>query len=90
MAKQSTFSYKNYFRPTPEGLQRFFLGMKTIVMAGAGGVLISGNPFWSTIILFFGAFLDELAKFFGHIAEDQEKVTVTGDNLTVIKADVPK
>lgn len=69
----SSFSYKNYFKPSPENIQRLVLALKTIIIAAAGTTWANGNPHYAAGILIAGAVLDEIAKFFAQVAEDEKK-----------------
>jgi hypothetical protein len=76
--EQATFKWGNYLRATPANLQFLALGLKSILVTVAGATFFSGNEKAGFYILLFGAVLDELSKFFGHVNEEAMKsVTVT-------------
>lgn len=73
-----TFSWKNYFKPTPANLEYFAVKLRLIVSAVAGStVLLDANrwvPFWIIVV---GAVLDVLKDFFARAGQDyDEKVLV--------------
>lgn len=74
-----TFSWKNYFRPTPKNLENFASSARRIVAVIAGTTIIMESSRWVPFgILLAGAVLDELKNFFAHAAEgDQEEVVIT-------------
>lgn len=85
-----TFSWKNYFRPTPKNLENFASSARRIVAVIAGTTIIMESSRWVPFgILLAGAILDELKNFFAHAAEgDQEVVSISypenvADQVTV-------
>lgn len=76
---KTTFSWKNYTRPTPRNLEYIATSLRRIVAVIAGTTLVVDANHWVTFsILLGGAILDELKNFFAHAAEGaQEEVTIT-------------
>lgn len=74
-----TFSWRNYFRPTPKNLENFASSARRIVAVIAGTTIIMESSRWVPFgILLAGAVLDELKNFFAHAAEgDREVVSVS-------------
>lgn len=69
------FSYRNYFKPTPENLQYISISIRSIIGSIAGTTLIMEANKWVTFgILLSGFILDELIKFFGHVSEESKRV----------------
>lgn len=69
------FSYRNYFKPTPENLQYISMSLRSIIGAIAGTTLVMEASKWVTGgILVSGFILDELIKFFGHVSEESKRV----------------
>jgi len=69
------FSYRNYFKPTPENLQYISMSMRSIIGSIAGTTLIMEANKWITFgVLLSGFILDELIKFFGHVSDDSKRV----------------
>lgn len=71
-----TFHYKNYFRPTPKNIQQLLLSLKAVVGAVAITTFATQSATVGFWILLGGALLDELAKFFGRVAEESDKEVV--------------
>lgn len=78
--KTPPFSWRNYFSPTPQNLQYAVEILHGGVVLIATTTAIQGNPYWSTIIMLGGYFLDKLSKFFGKVAKDA---------MTTIEVTVP-
>lgn len=76
---KTSFSWKNYTRPTPRNLEYIATSLRRIIAVIAGTTLVVDANHWVTFsILLGGAVLDELKNFFAHAAEGtQEEVTVT-------------
>lgn len=74
-----SFSWKNYFKPTPRNLEYMATSMRRIVAVIAGTTIVVDSNHWITFsIILVGAVLDELKNFFAHAAEGaQEEVTIT-------------
>lgn len=74
-----TFSWKNYFRPTPKNLEAFSAMVRRIISVIAGTTIIMESSRWVPFgILLAGAVMDELKNFFAHVAEgDREVVSVS-------------
>jgi hypothetical protein len=73
--KDVKFSWRNYFRPTPDNLQYISVSMRSIIGSIAGTTLIMEANKWITFgILLSGFILDELIKFFGHVKDDAKRV----------------
>ncbi len=70
MPTKTTWSYKNYLKPTPDNIQYLVTALKTILLAVSGTVLANGNPVMAFWIMVGGAVLDELSKFFARVAHD--------------------
>lgn len=69
------FSWRNYFRPTPDNLQYISVSLRSIIGSIAGTTLIMEANKWVTFgILLSGFVLDELIKFFGHVKDDSKRV----------------
>jgi hypothetical protein len=92
IAPNTTFSWKNYTRPTPRNLLALAAAMRRIVLLMTGSAVIMEANKWIPIgILLLGGFLDELKNFFAMVEEDQ-KVEVaeaefpSGDQVTLIKS----
>lgn len=92
-----TFSWRNYFRPTPKNLENFASSARRIVAVIAGTTIIMESSRWVPFgILLAGAVLDELKNFFAHAAEgEQEVVSVTypeeiADQVTIKTETKPK
>ena len=81
------FSYRNYFKPTPENLQYISMSLRSIIGAIAGTTLMmEANKFVTGSILVSGFILDELIKFFGHVSEESKRViSVEVDSDTDVK-----
>lgn len=87
---KTSFSWKNYTRPTPRNLEYIATSLRRIIAVIAGTTLVVDSNHWITFsIILGGAILDELKNFFAHAAEgDQETVSVTfpasmSDNVEV-------
>lgn len=76
---KTSFSWKNYTRPTPRNLEYVATSLRRIIAVIAGSTLIADANHWVTFsIILGGAVLDELKNFFAHAAEgDQDTVSVT-------------
>lgn len=76
---KTSFSWKNYTRPTPRNLEYIATSLRRLIAVVAGTTLVVDSNHWITFgIILGGAILDELKNFFAHAAEgDQEEVTVT-------------
>lgn len=95
----TSFSWKNYTRPTPKNLLGLAAAMRRLVAVIAGTSIVMEANMWVPLsVLMAGAFLDEAKNFFATIVEDQ-KVEVaeaefpSGEQVTIIKTateDEPK
>lgn len=76
---KTTFSWKNYAKPTPRNLEYIATSLRRIVAVIAGTTIVVDASHWVTFsIILTGALLDELKNFFAHAAEGaQEEVTIT-------------
>lgn len=76
---KTSFSWKNYTKPTPKNLEYIAGAMRRLVAVVTGFSIIMEANEWVPIgVIMFGALLDELKNFFAHASEgDQESVTVT-------------
>ena len=73
MPEKTTFSWKNYFKPTPDNLTYLASSLKGITIVIAGSAWASGNPHIGMIVMVTGAVLDELAKFFAKVSQDMKE-----------------
>jgi hypothetical protein len=91
---QPTFSWNNYFRPTPKNIQRIVSGVRKVFVVATGTSVITNAPDWVTlVILAIGAALEETSNFFGEVAHDAEQVVVefpkaVADQVSVSVRDV--
>jgi len=76
-------SWSNYLSPTPKNLQVFVETVQGGLAVAAGSTFFMGDQTIAFYLLIGGYVLDKLSKFFGRVANDMEKVTVSGDHLTV-------
>lgn len=76
---KTTFSWKNYTRPTPKNLEYIATSLRRLIAVIAGTTLVVDANHWVTFsIILSGAVLDELKNFFAHAAEGaKEEVTIT-------------
>lgn len=76
---KTSFSWKNYTRPTPRNLEYAATSLRRIIAVIAGTTLLVDANHWVSFgIILGGAVLDELKNFFAHAAEgDQDTVTVS-------------
>ena len=70
MPTKTTFSYKNYLKPSPDNLQYLASSLKAITLVIAGSAWANGNPHVGMIVMIIGASLDEISKFFAKISHD--------------------
>jgi hypothetical protein len=91
----TTFSWKNYTRPTPKNLLGLAAAMRRLVAVLAGTSLVLEANMWVTLgIIMLGAFLDEVKNFFAMVEEEQ-KIEVaeaefpSGEQVTIIKSTPP-
>lgn len=71
---QTTFSYKNYFRPTPENLQYWTEGLHGIIVTIATTSYVQGASQQTLFIIFIvGYVLDKISKFFARVSHDSTK-----------------
>lgn len=67
----TTFSWKNYAKPTPKNLLGLAASMRRLVSVVAGTSIVMDANMWVPLgVLLFGAFLDELKNFFATVVED--------------------
>lgn len=81
MREAPSFSWSNYFKPTPKNLEKFMILIKVILAGIAGTALLNQHPYLSSYILLSAGILDHLAKFFAEINDDYVKTittTITG------------
>lgn len=87
---KTTFSWKNYTKPTPENLLGLSAALRRGVAIVAGtSILMDANKFVPLLILGIGWFLDELKNFFAVVVEREEKATAhfpSGDEVTLTKS----
>lgn len=89
MKNNVSFSWKNYFRPTPSNLQYISVSLRTIIGGIGGTTLVMEADKWVTFsILLAGFLLDEVIKFFGHINEEESKRVVSVEIPEEISGDV--
>lgn len=87
----TTFSWKNYTKPTPKNLLGFAAAMRRLVAVVAGTSLVLEANMWVTLgIIMLGAFLDEAKNFFAMVEESQhtERTSAefpSGEQVTIIK-----
>lgn len=80
-----TFSWKNYFRPTPDNLQYFATGIRGLfVVITSTSILMHAGEVINLACIATGYLLDELIKFFGRAAHDYA-LTVTETTTTTQK-----
>lgn len=80
----TTFSYRNYLKPTPKNLQMAVEAIQGACMVSIGTSWANGaDPHTLLAISIFSYALGKMAKFFGRVADDQEQVQVTGKDLIV-------
>lgn len=70
---KTTFSWGNYFKPTPDNLQYFATVLKSLTLVGAGSAYVMGNEKIGFFVLISGAVLDELSKFFAKVSHDSKE-----------------
>ena len=89
MAESTTFSWRNYTRPTPKNLLGIAAGLRRLVAAATGATVLADANHWIPFsILMTGAALDELKNFFAVIVHDTEEAVAefpSGDQVTVQK-----
>lgn len=72
--EKTTFSYKNYFRFTPENLQYWTEGMHGLVVTVATTSYVQGASSQMLFIIFLaGYILDKLSRFFAKVSNDTTK-----------------
>lgn len=87
---KTTFSLKNYTKPTPKNLEFVFeLIEDTLKFVTAFSVWEEADPWIPLSILTFAFICGKLKKFFAHVGEGiQEEVTVTYPKAMADKVDV--
>ena len=72
-----TFSYRNYFAPTPKNLQ-YLMGSLKAILAAVTGTSVYNKADEAVVITLIvsGVVLDQFGNFFGHIVDDQNHMTL--------------
>lgn len=71
----TTFSWRNYTRPTPKNLEYLAAALRRLIAVIAGTTIVMDMNKWVPfIILIAGGILDELKNFFSHVAEGEQEV----------------
>jgi hypothetical protein len=65
-----SFSYKNYFRPTPKNLQYFSEIIEGLCLTLATVSYVQNNPGAAIALGIIGYFSNKAVKFFGRVIED--------------------
>jgi len=74
-APKTTFSWSNYFRPTPTNLQYFASVLRGLFVVVTGtSIVMEAGIYFNLGCLVTGYILDEMIKFFGRAAHDYELI----------------
>lgn len=74
MPDKITFSWSNYFRPTPSNMEAGAAAIRRVINIIAGTSLIVEANHWVTFgIILLGAILDEMKNFFARVSDDYDK-----------------
>ena len=83
---QNTFSWKNYFRPSPHNLQIWVQSIHGALVLVVGSSYLAGvSPEHLLWVMLAGYFLDQLSQFFGRVDADMQhmNISVEGKNISV-------
>lgn len=86
--QNTTFSMRNYFRPTPKNLLRVSEAIQGTLMGVQLIALPTGAPWWVSFIITLGViFTNQIVKFFGSIVHEQQETAVaefpSGEKVTL-------
>lgn len=90
----TTFSIKNYFRPTPTNIMQWSEGAQGLIVTVVSSSWAAGANTHVLLSLMIASYmLDKVSKFFGRVAHDMEEIKIevpssVADQVTITQEPV--